>query len=223
MLAAVFPIKAFSLDENVSWLKTLSNRLTFHGGVLLLSPIKYENLWMWYYLTYLHILVKLPTASLFFCDYQLHLNLLYFLCREMSNASWRVYFQYASSPKGHTLCVLSGGRWNGMEQDGTQTCFSAVSRETWKLIVRLCATSLCRQLDPWQGLTVPHFRRLENFPCWFWFHSILEAYGRGGQRRVQQPTSRKQQGGLERTVCWEGRDIGPIPISVWCRDEGKSL
>lgn len=31
-------------------------------GVLLLSPIKYENLWMWHYLSDLHILVTFPTA-----------------------------------------------------------------------------------------------------------------------------------------------------------------
>lgn len=45
-----------------------------------------------------------------------------------------------------------------------------------------------------------------------------------GRGRVQQPTWRKQKGGLERTVFWEARDIGPIPISViWCLTEGKSL
>lgn len=136
-------------------------------GVLLLSPIKYENLWMWYYLAYLRILVKFPTA--FFCDCQLNLNLLIFLCKEMSDTSWRVAFQGASSPKGHILCVLRRGEmeWDGTIQNRTQACFSVVSKEIFKFVLNLCATFLCRQLDPWQGLSVLfHFKSLGNFTWW---------------------------------------------------------
>lgn len=162
MLAAVFPIKAFSLDESVSWLKTVSNHLIFHGGgVTFITNKIWEPLDV--------VLPGLFThpgkiSNSFFCDCQLNLKLLIFLCREMSNTSQRVDFQCASSPKGHILCVLSG--WE-RDWDGTQAYFSVVSKEIWKFVLNLCAASLCRQLEPWLGLSVLlHFRSLENFTFW---------------------------------------------------------
>lgn len=54
--------------------------------------------------------------------------------------------------------------WDGTIQNRTQACFSVVSKEIFKFVLNLCATFLCRQLDPWQGLSVLfHFKSLGNF------------------------------------------------------------
>lgn len=124
--SSCFPYQSIFLGcegQECQLAKKLSNHLTFHCGVLLLSPIKNENLWMRYYLAYLNILLKFPGGWVlvlvfwfFFHGCQLNLNLLTFLCRKMKNASWRVDFQCASFPGGHILGVLNRGE---MEWDGT--------------------------------------------------------------------------------------------------------